>query len=317
METKVDIFSGFLGAGKTMLIKKLINENAYGNNIAIIENEFGEVGIDGAILKETNIEVKEINSGCICCQVSGKFGDAVFEVINKYKPEVIIIEPSGVAKLSEILNVLGGIKFDGKISIRNIFTLIDIQNYDIYLKNFKEFYENQIKKANKIVLSRTQFADKEKINKTIESIKKYNSNAEIIYKPWYELNASNIVNSVVNDTISDNKLKFSKISYVNRTAFKKENHSAKEVFESYPIDLVRNASSEELKKKFEFIYKSGERFGNVLRAKGIAEGTDGIYYQFDYIPNEFKSRPIRWSNRKVVSIIGSNLNKKELNSFFR
>lgn len=316
MEIKVDIFSGFLGAGKTMLIKKLINENAYGSNIAIIENEFGEVGIDGAILKETNIEVKEINSGCICCQVSGKFGDAVIEVINKYKPEVIIIEPSGVAKLTEILNVLGGIKFDGKISVRNIFTLIDIQNYDIYLNNFKEFYENQIKKANKIVLSRSQFVDEEKINKTIQSIKKYNSTAEIFYKPWYELNAFDIVNSKINNVVNDKKVKFSKISSLN-VALKKGNHTAKEVFESYPIDLMRNANSEELKKKFEFIYNSGEKFGTVLRAKGIAEGTDGVYYQFDYVPNEFKSRPIRWSNRKVVSIIGSNLNKEELKNFLK
>lgn len=316
MEIKVDIFSGFLGAGKTMLIKKLINENAYGSNIAIIENEFGEVGIDGAILKETNIEVKEINSGCICCQVSGKFGDAVIEVINKYKPEVIIIEPSGVAKLTEILNVLGGIKFDGKISVRNIFTLIDIQNYDIYLNNFKEFYENQIKKANKIVLSRSQFVDEEKINKTIQSIKKYNSSAEIFYKPWYELNAFDIVNSKINNVVNDKKVKFSKISSLN-VALKKGNHTAKEVFESYPIDLMRNANSEELKKKFEFIYNSGEKFGTVLRAKGIAEGTDGVYYQFDYVPNEFKSRPIRWSNRKVVSIIGSNLNKEELKNFLK
>lgn len=316
MEIKVDIFSGFLGAGKTMLIKKLINENAYGSNIAIIENEFGEVGIDGAILKETNIEVKEINSGCICCQVSGKFGDAVIEVINKYKPEVIIIEPSGVAKLTEILNVLGGIKFDGKISVRNIFTLIDIQNYDIYLNNFKEFYENQIKKANKIVLSRSQFVDEEKINKTIQSIKKYNSSAEIFYKPWYELNAFDIVNSKINNVVNDKKVKFSKISSLN-VALKKGNHTAKEVFESYPIDLMRNASCEELKKKFEFIYNSGEKFGTVLRAKGIAEGTDGVYYQFDYVPNEFKSRPIRWSNRKVVSIIGSNLNKEELKNFLK
>lgn len=316
MEIKVDIFSGFLGAGKTMLIKKLINENAYGSNIAIIENEFGEVGIDGAILKETNIEVKEINSGCICCQVSGKFGDAVIEVINKYKPEVIIIEPSGVAKLTEILNVLGGIKFDGKISVRNIFTLIDIQNYDIYLNNFKEFYENQIKKANKIVLSRSQFVEEEKINKTIQSIKKYNSTAEIFYKPWYELNAFDIVNSKINNVVNDKKVKFSKISSLN-VALKKGNHTAKEVFESYPIDLMRNASCEELKKKFEFIYNSGEKFGTVLRAKGIAEGTDGVYYQFDYVPNEFKSRPIRWSNRKVVSIIGSNLNKEELKNFLK
>ena len=184
MKAQVDIFSGFLGAGKTMLIKKLLNEKAYGKNTVIIENEFGEVGIDADILKESNIEVKEINSGCICCQVSGDFGEAVFEVLNKYKPDNIIIEPSGVAKLSEILNILEGIKFQHKIEVRNIFTLIDIRNYDMYLKNFKEFYENQIRKANKIVLSRSQLVDDKKIKTTIDSLKKFNSKAEIIYKPW-------------------------------------------------------------------------------------------------------------------------------------
>ena len=122
MIIQVDIFSGFLGAGKTMLIKKLLNEKVYEKNTVIIENEFGEVGIDGDILKACNIEVKEINSGCICCQVSGSFGEAVFDVINKYSPNNIIIEPSGVAKLSEVLNILESIKFQHKIKVRNIFT---------------------------------------------------------------------------------------------------------------------------------------------------------------------------------------------------
>ena len=139
MKVQVDIFSGFLGAGKTMLIKKLLSEKVYDSNTVIIENEFGEVGIDGDILKESNIEIKEINSGCICCQVSGNFGEAVLEVIGKYNPNNIIIEPSGVAKLSEILNILQEKKFQHELEIRNIFTLIDIRNYDMYLKNFKEF----------------------------------------------------------------------------------------------------------------------------------------------------------------------------------
>jgi len=312
MKAQVDIFSGFLGAGKTMLIKKLLNEKSYGKNTVIIENEFGEIGIDADILKESNIEVKEINSGCICCQVSGDFGEAVFEVLNNYEPENIIIEPSGVAKLSEILNILEEIKFQHKIEVRNIFTLIDIRNYDMYLKNFKEFYENQIRKANKIVLSRSQLVDDEKIKITIDSLKKFNSKAEIIYKPWESLNGSDFLK--VNN-IEEKKEIYMVKSNMSKTFRKEVNHSAKEVFETYPIDLIENMSTEEIQRKFEFIERS-EKFGQIIRAKGFIKGTDGGYYQFDYVPNEFKSRKIKWSNKKVVSIIGSKLNKKELKQLF-
>jgi len=312
MKTKVDIFSGFLGAGKTMLIKKLLNEKVYGKNTIIIENEFGEVGIDGDILKECNIEVKEINSGCICCQVSGDFGKAVFEVLDKYKPDNIIIEPSGVAKLSEILKVLEGMNFQNKLEVRNVFTLIDIKNYDMYLKNFKEFYENQIRKANKIVLSRSQLVDDIKIKTTIDSLKKFNSKAEIIYKPWSKLKGDDFfkLNNI------DEKKGIAMANFNMSKSFRKEvNHNAKEVFESYPIDIIKNISEQEIGKKFEFIAGS-EKFGKIIRAKGFIEGNDGVYYQFDYVPNEFKSRKIKWSNKKVVLIIGCELNKKELTQLF-
>ncbi|AGX42735.1 GTP-binding protein [Clostridium saccharobutylicum] len=313
MKTTVDIFSGFLGAGKTMLIKKLLNDNVYGKSTVIIENEFGEVGIDGEILKQSNITVREINSGCICCQVSGSFGDAILEVSRKYNPENIIIEPSGVAKLTEVLSILEGIKFQHKIEVRNIFTLIDIQNFDMYIKNFKEFYENQIRKANKIVLSRTQFVNDEKIESTVSSLKKLNAKAEIIYKPWSMLDGKEFMK---NNNIEQKK----EISMIKSSAiktFRKEiNHKANDVFESYPIDLINSTSTEELKKKFQFIANSN-KFGEIIRAKGVIESIDGGYYQFDYVPNEFKARKIKWSNKNVVSIIGSKLNKKELKQLFR
>lgn len=295
-----------------MLIKKLLNEKAYGKNTVIIENEFGEVGIDGDILKESNIEIKEINSGCICCQVSGDFGEAVFEVLNNYKPDNIIIEPSGVAKLSEILNILQGKKLQNEIEVRNVFTLIDIKNYDMYLKNFKEFYENQIRKANKIVLSRSQLVDDKKIKITIDSLKKFNSKAEIIYKPWESINGSDFLK--VNNIEEKKEISMAKAN-MSKTFRKEVNHSAKEVFESYPIDLIENISTQEIQRKFEFIENS-EKFGKIIRAKGVIKGTDGGYYQFDYVPNEFKSRKIKWSNKRVVSIIGSELNKRELKQLF-
>jgi G3E family GTPase len=312
MKAQVDIFSGFLGAGKTMLIKKLLNEKVYSENTIIIENEFGEVGIDADILKESNIEVREINSGCICCQVSGNFSEAIFEVINKYTPENIIIEPSGVAKLSEVLKLLEERKFENKIEIRNVITLIDIQNYDVYLKNFKDFYENQIRRANKIVLSRSQLVDENKIEITISSIKKLNSKAAIIYKPWEYLKGMDIIKNNENEDKSGISVIKSSIS---KSIRKEVNHNVKSVFESYPIDIIYNMSTEEIKKKFEFI-ESNNKFGKIIRAKGITKGADGVYYQFDYVPREFKSRKINWSNRKVISIIGSELNRKELKLLF-
>ncbi len=312
MKVQVDIFSGFLGAGKTMLIRKLLSEKVYGKNTIIIENEFGEVGIDGDVLKESNIQVKEINSGCICCQVSGNFGEAVAEVINKYSPNNIIIEPSGVAKLSEVLKILSETRFESKIEIRNVFTLIDIRNYDIYLKNFKEFYENQIRKADKIVLSRSQLVDDKNIKETIESLKKYNSKAEIIYKPWDKVKAEEFVQT--NNIKKEAEIGFIK-SEAKKILRREGGHIAKEVFESYPINIIERMSVQEIEKKFEFI-ASNKKFGNVIRAKGFLKGEDGAYYQFDYVPNEFKSREIRWADKNVISIIGSKLDRKRLFELF-
>jgi G3E family GTPase len=312
MKIQVDIFSGFLGAGKTMLIKKLLMENVYSKDTIIIENEFGEIGIDGDILKESNIEVKEINSGCICCQVSGDFSKAVNEVIKKYNPVNIIIEPSGVAKLSEIINLLKVNEFKDSIQIRNIITVIDIQNYVIYTNNFREFYENQIRNAYKIVLSRSQLVDKHKIEDTIKSIQKTNSKAEIIYKPWETLKGIDVITEKSEKLIKE-------INIINpngnKTIKKNVNHVADKIFESYPIELDFNMNTEEIQKKFIFI-ESSSRFGQIIRAKGITKGTDGNYYQFDYVPKEFSSRKIKWANRKVVSIIGSELNRKELKQLF-
>lgn len=312
MSVEIDIFSGFLGAGKTMLIKKLLTEKAYGKNTVIIENEFGEVGIDGQILRECNIEIKEINSGCICCQVSGNFGEAVTEIVNKYSPDNLIIEPSGVAKLSEILNILKGPAFQNKLEVRNIFTLIDIRNYDMYLKNFKEFYEDQIRKANKVVLSRSQLVDSNRIQGTIKSLKKLNSKAEIIFKPWDKLNAKNFL---IGDNVQTKQEISLLKSNVNKAIRQEISHNAKEIFESYPIDVIRNVNIDDIKRKFEII-DNNKVFGNVVRAKGVVKGNDGIYYQFDYVPKEFKSRIIKWSNLKVISIIGSKLNKMELIKLF-
>ena len=273
------------------------------------------MSIDGAILKESNLKVKEINAGCICCQVSGDFGDSVLEVMRKYDPENIIIEPSGVAKLSEILKILEQIKFIDKIQIRNIFTLIDVNNYNIYLENFKEFYLDQIENANKIVISRTQLVDKRTVDEVNLSLQRLNRNAIIFSDSWNNLKKEDFMKKL---KINENVKKLNLSNKSNIKAFRKEfkrNHNADELFESYPIHIDKFISTKELEHKFNFI-SSNNKYGNIIRAKGIIKDKSGLYYQFDYVPNEFKIREIKWSNKKVISIIGSELNKKELLNLF-
>ncbi|AOR23328.1 CobW family GTP-binding protein [Clostridium taeniosporum] len=317
MTSKIDIFSGFLGAGKTMLIKNLLSNKIYDENTVIIENEFGEVGIDGTILKERNIEIKEINSGCICCQVTGNFIDSVLEIIDKYNPKNIIVEPSGVAKLSEILNILNKNHYKDKFSINRIITVVDAQRYEMYLNNFDEFYKDQIRKAKVVVFSRTELISKNDLENAISSIRKINSNATIISKPLSRLGIKEINKIVgIDDTVLYNKNEFIFNKIAKHASFRKEHsHSAKDVFESYPIDLNSKISEEELESKFKIIAQN-KQYGNVIRAKGIVEVINGEYYQFDYVPNEFQGRKIKWANKKVISIIGSNLNKKELIRLF-
>ncbi|NFN16647.1 GTP-binding protein [Clostridium botulinum] len=317
MVSKIDIFSGFLGAGKTMLIKSLLANKVYDENTVIIENEFGEVGIDGSILRERNIEIKEINSGCICCQVTGNFIESVLEIIEKYNPKNIIIEPSGVAKLSEILNILNKDEYKEKFLINRIITVIDAQRYDMYLNNFDEFYKDQIKKAKVLVFSRTELVSKEELQKAMSSIRKINSTAKIVSKSLLDIDIKEINKIVLVDNAAlSNKNEFIINKIAKHATFRKEhNHSAKDVFESYPIDLNSKTSEAELESKFRII-EQNKQYGNVIRAKGIVEVINGEYYQFDYVPNEFQGRKIKWANKKVISIIGSNLNKKELIRLF-
>ena len=181
MATKVDIFSGFLGAGKTTLIKKLISDGYNGQKLVLIENEFGQIGIDGGFLKEAGIEITEMNSGCICCSLVGDFGTALKEVIDKFSPDRILIEPSGVGKLSDVVAAVE--KVEGT-EVCGTVTVIDASKCKIYLKNFKEFYENQIKYAGTIILSRTGNIAQGKLDTAIELIREINDHSQIITTPW-------------------------------------------------------------------------------------------------------------------------------------
>lgn len=305
---KLDIFSGFLGAGKTYIIKKLIENNIYNESVAIIENEFGEVSIDALVLKDTNIKIKEINSGCICCEVTGDFKEAVLEVINNYHVERIIIEPSGVAKLSDILKVFKEKELKNAVKVDNVITVIDPNKFDLYINNFKDFYKDQIVNAKNIVISRSEKAKEELILDVKGKIRKINSSIKII-----EGNLDSNLVEVVNKEkavlkINENKNVKGKLGTVITS-------KAKDLFETFVIYPNNILSKSELNSKFKFI-SSSNIFGEVLRAKGVVKLNDGSFGQFDFVKDEFEIRKINSNEKSVISFIGTNLNKKDLEKFF-
>lgn len=313
MKIKIDIYSGFLGAGKTYLMKKLITEGAYEKNIAIIENEFGEVSIDAAILRESNIEVREINSGCICCQVTGDFKEAVLEVIKKYSPERIIIEPSGVAKLTDIVKVFREGKLKEISEIDNIITVIDPEKFDMYINNFKDFYQDQILNTKKIVLSRVQKLDYKEVETVVSKIRKLNRRAVIISEDWRKIKGRDILNQKDYENLS---LKGNNTFKARLNKKVEEYKKADEIFETFAIYPNSEMSKSELVSKFKFI-SSSKNYGDILRAKGIIKLIDGSYGQFDFVKDEFEIREIKDNKNSVISFIGIKLNKDELKGLFR
>ena len=195
--TKIDIISGFLGAGKTTLIQKLIKEVYAGKKVVLVENEFGEIGIDGGFLKDAGIVVNEINSGCICCTLQGDFRNALQEVVKKYDPDHIIIEPSGVGKLSDILAVVKDVE---GLELNSYSTVVDAKRCEIYHKNFKEFFDDQISTAACVILSRTQLVDEETLQKDIAIIRELNHDARIITTPWDDLSGQAIIEAMEGST---------------------------------------------------------------------------------------------------------------------
>ena len=194
--TKIDIFSGFLGAGKTTLIKKLLNEALKDSKVVLIENEFGEIGIDGGFLKDAGIEVTEMNSGCICCSLVGDFGSALKEVVTQYNPDRIIIEPSGVGKLSDVIKAVQGVAEDVELDLNSFVTVADAKKCKMYMKNFGEFYNNQIESAKTIVLSRTGNISDEKLDAALKLIKEKNDVAAIITTPWDQIDGKQILGAI-------------------------------------------------------------------------------------------------------------------------
>ena len=190
---KIDIMSGFLGAGKTTLIKKLLSEALKGQQVVLIENEFGEIGIDGGFLKDAGVNITEMNSGCICCSLVGDFGTALKDVITKFNPDRIIIEPSGVGKLSDVIKAVQGVAEDAPIELNSLVTVADANKCKMYMKNFGEFYNNQVESAHTIVLSRTQNMKQDKLEACVAMIREHNKDAAVITTPWDELTGEQLL----------------------------------------------------------------------------------------------------------------------------
>jgi len=317
MKVKIDIISGFLGAGKTTLIKKLINEKLNKEKIVIIENEFGQVGIDGQLLKNASIEVKEINSGCICCTLVDDFEKAIAEIMHAFGPDRIIIEPSGVGKLSDVIKACETAKAKIKdlLIINAVITVVDVHRYKLYLPNFSEFYKNQIKHAKTIILSKTATAKQEIISDVANSIRSLNPAANIITTDWDKLEADKILAVAEQDVaISlEHQMKDIKKVILKRHS---HYHHADEVFEVWSAETPRIFSKNELKDMLGSL-NDESAFGLVLRGKGILQTDDGRWLQFDYLPGEVIVNETDADYSGRLCIIGSKLKKDMLKELFK
>lgn len=315
MKVKVDIFSGFLGAGKTRLIKKLIEDKYYKEKIAIVENEFGEVSIDGAILRETNTVIKEINSGCICCQVSGNFKKSIGNIIRNYEVDRLLIEPTGVAKLSELKRAFEDKELKDEVEIDRLITVVDSERFYIYLNNFRKFFVDQIKAADVIILSRTQNLDSNAVHKLKEDIQQLNKKSSIITKDWNRVRAQELIPTFKNNNKVINK-EVKKAIIKNNNSVRSHKDSADDTFQTFAMSLNRKLSEKELISKFKFISNT-DSFGEIIRAKGIVKLNDETMKQFDFSLDEFSIETVSYEGDGIISFIGIDLNKDEIKKFFQ
>ena len=327
-KTKVDIISGFLGAGKTTLIKKLIEHLHSHEQLAIIENEFGEVGIDGNILKSSGIGVREINSGCICCTLAGDFAAALKEVLTTYAPDRVIIEPSGVGKLSDIIKACSTQRLHDLLTINMRVAVVDAPKFSIYRSNFGEFYEDQIIHAGTIVLSRTQKLGSAGLETVVESLRTLNGTAHIITTPWETLEAECILTVAEQDGyISlEQQLKngrtITPFPLLNHKDCDREynlegthEHTADKFFDVWGVETPKIFDQSILLSKLNDL--GNERsFGQILRGKGIVQTDVSKWVQFDYVLGESSIIPSAADYTGRLCVIGRNLNKSSLSQHF-
>lgn len=339
--TKVDIISGFLGAGKTTLISKLLKEALKGEQVVLIENEFGEIGIDGGFLKDSGVEIREMNSGCICCSLVGDFGTSLKEVVDKYHPDRIIIEPSGVGKLSDVIKAVKDLHIENEIVLNSASTVADASKVKVYMKNFGEFFNNQIEHAGTVILSRTQNVSEEKLKTAIELIKSVNPNAHIITTPWDDIDGTKILGAMENVT----NLELDMLAEAAQKAYEEHekehhhhhhedgeccccgghhddddehdhhHHHADDVFTSWGTETPKKYEKAELDSILKKLSES-EDYGKVLRSKGMLPCTDGTWMYFDLVPEEYEIREGSADFTGRICVIGSELKEDALKELF-
>ena len=335
---KVDIISGFLGAGKTTLIKHLLGHVYAGENVVLIENEFGEIGIDGGFLKEAGIEIREMNSGCICCSLVGDFGESLKEVVNRYNPDRILIEPSGVGKLSDVVKAVENVADELQLEICYKVAVIDVSKCKMYLKNFGEFYKNQIENAKTVIFSRTDIAKEGKVEEALHLVKEINDAAAVITTPVCEL-ADEVVKSALESHSAAKDLIHEEecccghhhehehehhhhdheeeccCGHEHHEHGHHHHHHADEVFTSWGMETSKSFSKaklEEIFAKFE-----QETKGTILRSKGIVECECGEHWlYFDYVPGQFEIREGNKDYIGKICVIAAGYTEDELKNIF-
>ena len=321
--TKVDIISGFLGAGKTTFIKLLIENVFAGEKLVLIENEFGEIGIDGGFLKDAGIEITEMNSGCICCTLVGDFSKALRKVIEEYHPDRVLIEPSGVGKLSDVSKAIEHVKKEADIEIEGRITIVDGKKAKMYLKNFGEFFKDQVAYANTIVVSRTQMMEDHSIEECVKMLREENKEASIISTSWDKLSKEAIEHALSPNTQLEGIFEEEKCPVCSHEHHHEgacgcghehhhhHHHHADEIFTSWGQETAHKYTEGEL----DFLLKAlseTEGYGTILRAKGIVEMENGAWKQFDLVPQEYEVRESAADYTGRLCVIGTDLKEDEL-----
>ena len=392
--TKIDIISGFLGAGKTTLIKKLLKDALAGTKVVLIENEFGEIGIDGGFLKESGIEIREMNAGCICCSLVGDFGTSLREVMAAYAPERILIEPSGVGKLSDVMRAINDASEHTEMHLNSAAAVVDASKCKVYLKNFGEFFNNQIAYAGTIILTRTDKVSEEKIPECVELLREYNKDATIITTPIAELDGKMILNTIEGSADLQKALleEVLNADYDDEDEDEHEHHrhhdheedhdeedehehhhhhdheedehehhhhhdhdheeedgvdedgdriyhthdyqeahgghhhhhhhhhhhghDADEVFGSWGMETPSRFTKEDIEHILKEL-ENEEKYGYVLRSKGMVPAKDGTWLHFDYVPEEAEIRTGAADVTGKICVIGAKLNEEALETLFK
>ena len=341
--TQIDIISGFLGAGKTTFIQKLLQEALKGENVVLIENEFGEIGIDSGFLKNSGIEIREMNQGCICCSLVGDFETSLKEVIEKYQPDRILIEPSGVGKLSDILSAVKTVSANLPVHLDGAVTVVDASKAKLYNKNFGEFFDDQIRFATTVVLSRTDIAKEEKVEEAVAIVRKVNPKANLITTPIQELSGRKLLEIIGKEENLEEALleevrekaahhhdhhhhhhgeeehehghHHEDEEHAHHHCSCGHDHDADEIFDSIGLEIVKKVSRDKLEEILEEMAE-GSSYGGIVRAKGMLQLEDGKWIQFDMVPEQVEIRDGSPESIGKFVVIGTELNKEKIKAIF-